>query len=286
MQNDIPPLVLTFGASDPTGATGIQADLMSFASFGCHGLSVITRLTAQDTVRLEADQPVDSEWVIDQARSLLEDIPVSAFKVGDVGSTENVTAIAEIVSDYPDLALVLAPTLRGEDDETNRLAAEEMRMAIAELLIPQTSLLVVKSDALSEFVSDYFEDAESDFHASLTRLIEVGCEYVLVTDSQEQTLQVTHSLYGSGDNGQPALVRRDSWDRLAHTFYGKTDTLAAAIAALIANGLDIPEAVGEAQEYLQQSMLAGYRLGMGRMMPDRLFWTRGDDNSPDEAPLH
>lgn len=279
MQNSSLPLVLCFGASDPTGATGIQADLSVCGSFGCHGLSVMTRLLVQDTVSLEASMPIDSEWVIDQARCLLEDGRVSVFKVGDVGSTENVAAIAEVVSDYPDIALVLAPNPR-QNSEGLLVDEEEMNQAIAELLVPQSSVLVAKHALLEHYASDYLEDIPNDSHTVLARILGIGCEYVLATDNQEQSIYVSHGLYKLDERGAPALLRRDQWDRLPYSFSGTTDTLASAIAALLANGLDVTEAIVEAQEYLQQALLAGYRMGMGKLMLDRLFWARYEEEEP------
>src|SRR5690349_22131212 len=106
-----PPIVLAFAASDPSGGAGIQADLVTLSSMGCHPLSVITALTVQDTIGVEGVLAIDSDWVADQARALLEDMPVDAFKVGVLGSVENIAAIAEIVSDYPDVPLVLDPEI-------------------------------------------------------------------------------------------------------------------------------------------------------------------------------
>lgn len=218
---------------------------------------------------------IEPEWVIDQARCLLEDGQVAAFKVGDVGSTENVTAIAEIVADYPEVALILAPLQRASENVSAQ--EEDINQAIAELLIPQTSILIAKYASLEEYVSDYLEDAPNDNHTLLARLLGVGCEYVLATDAEEQSLYVNHGLYQMNESGGPALLRRDQWARLPNSFLGKRDTLATAIAALIANGLDIDEAVVEAQEYLQQCLLAGYRFGMGKLIPDRLFWAREEE---------
>ncbi len=120
MQNQTSPLILTFGPTDPVGAVGIQADLASFAAMGCHGLSVITALFIGDTARIEDMQVIDPDWVSDQARVVLEDMPVAAFKVGAVGSIENVSAIAEIVSDYPDIPLVFDPFLSSLPDDKDR----------------------------------------------------------------------------------------------------------------------------------------------------------------------
>ena len=109
---EFPPIVLTFAASDPSGGAGMQADVLTLASMGCHPLSVVTAITVQDTLGVEGIQVIDAEWVADQARCLLEDMPVDAFKIGVLGSVEIVAAIAEIVSDYPTCPWCSTPCLR------------------------------------------------------------------------------------------------------------------------------------------------------------------------------
>ena len=106
-----PPIVLSFAASDSTGGAGIQADILTLASMGCHPLSVITAITVQDTAGVDDVMALDPEWVADQARAVLEDMPVHVFKIGMLGSVEIITAIAEVVSDYPNIPLVLDPVL-------------------------------------------------------------------------------------------------------------------------------------------------------------------------------
>src|SRR5437870_12869565 len=139
----LPPIVLAFSASDPSGGAGVQADLLTLASMGCHPLSVITALTVQDTAGVENILPIDSDWVTDQARCLLEDMQIDAIKIGVLGSVENIAAIAEIVSDYPGVPLVLDPVLAsGRGDE---LASDEMMHALTELLLPHTTLLTPNS---------------------------------------------------------------------------------------------------------------------------------------------
>src|SRR4249920_3172029 len=142
-ESGFPPLVLTFAASDPSGGAGLQADLLTLASMGCHPLSVVTAITVQDTLGIEGVQVLDAEWVADQARCLLEDVPVDAFKIGVLGSVENIAAIAEIISDYPDVPLILDPVLAsGRGDE---LATEEMTRALRELILPQTTIVTPNS---------------------------------------------------------------------------------------------------------------------------------------------
>jgi len=113
-----------FSATDPTGGAGMQADILTLASMGCHPLSVITAITVQDTLGVDDVLPMDADWVADQARCVLEDMVVAAFKIGVIGGVDNVAAIAEVVSDYPDIPLVLDPVLAsGRGDE---LANEEV----------------------------------------------------------------------------------------------------------------------------------------------------------------
>src|SRR5690606_22266684 len=139
MSAALPPIVLTFAASDPSGGAGIQADLLTLSSMGCHALSVLTAITVQDTAGVEDVQAIDSDWVSDQARLILEDMAVSAFKIGMLGSVENIATIAEILSDYPDIPVVLDPVLAsGRGDE---LANEDLIEAMCELLIPHATIV-------------------------------------------------------------------------------------------------------------------------------------------------
>jgi hydroxymethylpyrimidine/phosphomethylpyrimidine kinase len=267
---DFPPLVLTFAASDPSGGAGIQADLLTLASMGCHPLTVVTAITVQDTLGVEAVQPVDAEWVADQARCLLEDMPVGAFKIGALGSVENIAAIAEIISDYPDIPLVLDPVFAsGRGDE---LASDEMLHAMRELLLPQTTILTPNSMEARR-LADTEDDEEPSLAVCAQRLIEAGAEFVLITGTHEPTPQVVNTLYSKS-----GVVRADSWQRLPGTYHGSGCTLASAIAAMLANGLELPEAVREAQDYTWHALQKAYRPGMGQFLPDRLFWARdGDD---------
>jgi len=266
MPAPLPPIVLSFAATDPTGGAGIQADLLTLSSMGCHALTVVTAITVQDTAGVEDVLPIDADWVSDQARVLLEDMPVAAFKIGLVGSVENCAAIAEVVSDYPDVPLILDPVLAsGRGDE---MATEELIEAMREMLIPQTTIITPNSLEARRLADDG-GDEERSLEDCAKRILEMGCEYVLITGTHENTPQVINTLYG-----QQGVVRSDSWERLPGSYHGSGCTLASAIAATLANGLDIPEAVREAQEYTWQTLNAGFRPGMGQHIPDRFFWAR------------
>lgn len=265
-----PPAVLTFAASDPSGGAGMQADILTLASMGCHPLSVITAVTVQDTVGVEDVSPIDADWVADQARAILEDVPVAAFKIGVMGSVENIAVIAEIVSDYPEIPLILDPVLasaRGDE-----FANEDAIQAIRELLIPQATIITPNSVELRRLALDEDEDGVG-LEKLAQRLIELGTEYVLVTGTHESTVDVINTLFN--DKG---VVRSDSWKRLPGSYHGSGCTLASALAATMARGLDIAEAVREAQDFTWQSLKLGYRPGMGQFVPDRLFWAREDED--------
>jgi len=274
-----PRIVLSFSANDSSGGAGIQADTLTLASMGCHPLSVITAVTVQDTVGVDDVMPLDPEWVADQARAVLEDMPVHVFKIGMLGSVEIITAIAEIVLDYPDIPVVLDPVFSsGRGDE---LASEDMISAMRELLLPQTTIITPNSMEARRLAQDEGEDSdELDLGQCGGRILHMGCDYVLITGAHENTRQVTNTLYS--DSG---IVRSDIWQRLVGSYHGSGCTLASAIAATLANGLSVSDGVYEAQEYTWQALKAGFHPGMGQYLPDRLFWAHNEHDSKEEDKL-
>jgi len=276
VQNQTSPLILTFGAADPVGAIGIQADLASFAAMGCHGLSVITTILIGDTARIEDSQVVDADWVADQARVVLEDMPVAAFKVGAVGSIENISVIAEIVSDYPDIPLILDPFTSTMPDQGSD--GEDLLVATRELLIPQTTLFLTSAVELARLAETWREATTDDTLAlDAMRVIDMGCEYLFVTGTPGDVHDVANTLFD--DSG---MVRHDTWQRLPGSYSGAGCTLSATIAAMLANGVDVPAAVFEAQEFTHAALTGAHRLGMGKLVPDRYFWARESDGATDQ----
>ena len=241
---------------------------------GCYPLSVVTAITVQDTAGVEAFYPIDPDWVADQARCILEDMPVAAFKMGMLGSTEIVTVVAEVVSDYPDVPLVLDPVFAsGRGDE---FAGDDMISAIRELLVPQSTVVTPNIMELRRLADD--DDEDSDLAECAQRLLDTGCEYVLVTGTHDSsTADVVNTLYHRG-----GVLRADSWPRLPGSYHGSGCTLAAALAANLARGLDIGDAVYEAQEYTWRALQKAFRPGMGQYLPDRLFWAREDAEDGDD----
>ncbi len=269
-----PPSVLSFAGHDPSGGAGLQADMLAIASMGCHPLSIVTAITIQDTTGVNDVMPLDAEWVADQARAVLEDMPVHAFKMGLLGSIEIIAAIAEVISDYPHIPVVMDPILTsGRGDE---LASEAMIDAMGKLLLPQVTVLTPNSLEARRLAQqeDDNHDIALGFGLCAQRILKMGCEYVLITGTHENTIHVVNTLFDT--NG---IVRADEWERLENTYHGSGCTLASAIAASLANGLSIDESVLEAQDYTWRTLQAGFRPGMGQYIPNRLFWAQGSENA-------
>ena len=288
---DTPPCVMCLSAGDATAGGGLAADVLTLASMGCHPLPVQTAALVRDTRGIDEVWPAEPELLVTQARAVLEDVPVAAFKLGFCGSVENVAAIAEILSDYPEVPLVVEPALHvagmlGE-------VGDEIVAALADLILPQTTLLVADRHELlrlagvagdegwgDEDGEDERDDegdderttagSDADVDEALERLLGNGTEFVLLTGGGEHGPQLINTLFGS-----EGVIRTDAWPRPSAPCLGAGATLAAAAAAAMAHGMALPEAVSEAQEFTRQALHHAYRAGMGRAMPDRFFWARG-----------
>jgi hydroxymethylpyrimidine/phosphomethylpyrimidine kinase len=258
--SDYTATVLTIAGNDPSGGAGITADIEAIISQGCFVLPVITCVTVQDTCNVLSINPLAPELVIEQARAVLEDLSINAIKIGLLGSEEIVEAVHEILADYPDIPVVLDPILTAGGGQG--LASDNLIEAMKELLLPYTNVLTPNTLEALQLVP-----GADGVHAAALALQEMGCEYVLVTGTHDATPAVINRLYG-----QQQELKKFQWQRLPNTFHGSGCTLSAALAGLLAQGLDIFEAVEQAQDYTWRSLQAGGRLGMGQHHPNRLFW--------------
>ncbi|MDA8390719.1 MAG: hydroxymethylpyrimidine/phosphomethylpyrimidine kinase [Gammaproteobacteria bacterium] len=261
-----PPVVMVFAGNDPTGGAGLQADAQALASMGCHPAPVVTAVTAQDTIGLKMFQAVDVAILIAQARAVLDDMPVAAFKVGMVGNLANLTAIADILAQYPEIPSVIDPVLatdRGDD-----LTESSLEEAIRSLLCPQATLLTPNSIEARRLVPE----ADS-LEACGQGLVSAGARYVLISGTHERTADVTHLLYG-----QRRLLERFVYPRLPGRYHGSGCTLAAACAATLAQGLEPVNAIVQSLDYTYQTLRHAWHIGHGQALPDRLFWAREDDS--------
>ena len=266
-----PACVLVFNASDPSGAGGLAGDILAVASVGGHALAVATGAYARDSAKIFEHFALDEEAVSEQARVVLEDVPVDAIKVGFVGSPGNLGAIAEIATDYDDLPLIAyMPDLSWwTEDEI-----DAYHDAFRELLLPQTTVLIGNHGTLWRWLLPDWSHQRAPTARDIARAAgDCGVPYTLVTGIPlpEQFVENTLST-------PQAVVVTAKFELFDAVFSGAGDTLAAALTALVANGCDLGEACTEALHYLDRSLDGGFRPGMGNVLPDRLFWAQTEDD--------
>jgi hydroxymethylpyrimidine/phosphomethylpyrimidine kinase len=284
---------MSFNASDPSGAGGMAGDVATIAAMGAHALPVITAIVMRDTAEYFDHHVIESDAVVGQARVILEDATIAGWKVGFLGSAETVSAVAEVLSDYPDVPLVsYLPSLSWlEEDEL-----QPYLDAFRELILPATEVLVGNHKTLTDFL---LPDWDSERPPSARELAvaagEHGTRYVLVTGVMLPSKGADQFIDNVLASPQGALAG-EKFERFDTAFVGAGDTLSAALASLLAAGSELQAAVGEALSFLDQSLDSGFRPGMGNVVPDRFFWAlpppeEGEDmpgdpsgSGPDEDP--
>jgi hydroxymethylpyrimidine/phosphomethylpyrimidine kinase len=268
-----PACVMCFNASDPSGAGGIAGDIATIAAMGAHALPVVTSIVMRDTADTFDQHEIDAEVVAEQARTILEDVTIAGWKVGFLGSADNVSAVAEVLSDYTEIPLVsYLPNLSWMDEDPQQTYLDAFR----ELILPATEVLVGSHKTLQDFlVPDWDSERPPSARELAVAAGEHGTRYVLVTG-----IMLTGKLSGQGpeqyiDNvlaSPQGAITGEKFERFETSFMAAGDTLAASLAALLAAGSELQAAVGEALSFLDQSLDAGFRPGMGQIVPDRFFW--------------
>ena len=268
-----PACVMSFNAADPSGAGGLAGDVCTLAAMGAHALPVTTSILMRDTAEIFDHHAIDADVVAEQARTVLEDITVAGWKVGFLGSAEAVSAVAEILSDYPDVPLVsFLPNLGWLDDDQ----AQPYLEAFRELILPATEVLVGNHKTLTDFL---LPEWDSERPASARELAvaagEHGTRFVLVTG-------IMLAAKGGKAGGEQFIdnvlaspsgaLTGEKFEMFETSFVGAGDTLSAALAALLAAGAELQAAVGEALAFMDQTLDSGFRPGMGNVVPDRFFW--------------
>ena len=271
-----PACVMTFNANDPSGAGGLTADISAIPSAGAHALAVVTGSYVRDTAEIFDHIAFDEDAVTEQARTALEDMPVSAIKVGFVGSPEIISAVAEIASDYAEVPLIAyMPNLSWWDEE----AIDNYLDAFRELLLPQTTVLVGNHSSLWRWLLPDWAGEKSPSARDIAKAASAfGVPYTLVTGIPLPDQFIDNVLATP-----QAVLYSEKFERFEAVFAGAGDTLTAALSALLANGHDLQAATSEALTYLDHSLNAGFHPGMGNIVPDRLFWAQSEDDDGEPA---
>ncbi len=270
--------VMVFNANDASGAGGLAADAVALASVGVHSMPVVTGAYVRDTSEIIDHYAFDDEAVTGQARTILEDVPPDVFKIGFVGNPHNLSAIASLLSDWADVPVVTyMPDLSWWQDDQ----IDQYLDACAELMLPQTTVLVGNHSTLARWLLPDWDQEKAPGALDLAIAAqEFGVPYTLVTGINLPDQFIDNVLCSATD-----VLCHEKFERLEATFVGAGDTLSATLAALIAAGTELTEAVTEALSYLDRSLEGGFRPGMGHVQPDRLFWAHpeGDDADFEES---
>jgi hydroxymethylpyrimidine/phosphomethylpyrimidine kinase len=281
-EDELPVAVMSFNAADPSGAGGLAADQITITSSGGHPLAVTTGIWVRDTSSIFEWIELDADAVEQQARTVLEDVDVEIFKLGFVGSPEALAVIAEIVSDYEDIPLITHATSLSwwERDKI-----ESYLDALAELILPQTSILVGNFDVLWHWLlPDWSSDKRPGPRDIAAAAAQHGVPYVVIT-SANATVDSMDTVVASPET----VLATVSLARFDAQFVGAGDTFSAALATLLASGDELIDAVREASIYVNRSLMAAFQPGMGAAIPDRMFWAQLEDDGehdgePEQAP--
>ncbi len=254
------PTVICFSGLDPTGGAGIQADIETLFSIGCHTAPIITCLTVQTTQNALSAVPVDPTLLVQQARAVLEDMPVNCFKIGLLSDVQTVEVLHTLLKDYPKIPVVLDPVINAGGGY--QFGGAELIEAIKTLLLPLITIITPNSEELR-----LLAPTADSLDACANELLDTGCQNVLLTGTHVATPQVENRLYSTHLD-----VVLYTWPRLEFSYHGSGCTLAAAIAGYLAHDSNLRAAVQQAQRFTWESLSHGYRIGFGQHLPNRSFW--------------
>lgn len=264
------PSVLCLSGLDPSGGAGIQADIETLFSLGCHCMPVITSLTVQNTDNVLSTTPVSADLLASQLDALLADMRIDAVKIGLIDNVDVLHQIAIFLDRLrklsPGLPVVADPVLKaggGFNFSTDALI-NEYRLHI----IPLCTVITPNTHELALLCPD----AESPDDAA-RNLCNSGCHHVLLTGTHADTPDVVNRLYSQRHNaGIPEIESRVlswSWPRLPGSYHGSGCTFASALAASLANGHGMTEAAVAAQEFTWHALQQAHKPGAGQLLPDR-----------------
>ncbi|MFF5705833.1 bifunctional hydroxymethylpyrimidine kinase/phosphomethylpyrimidine kinase [Streptomyces sp. NPDC012794] len=252
----VPPACLTVAGSDSGGGAGIQADLKTMLALGVHGMSVITAVTAQDSLGVKGIWELPAEAVTAQYRAVADDIGVRAVKTGMLSSAVLVETVARLLADTPAPAVV-DPV--GVSKHGDALLAASALDAVRRELLPRATVATPNLDEVAQLTGLAVE-TEDDMRRAADAILGYGPRWALIKGGH-LTAHGDEAVDLLSDGSQELWLRAPRHDN-RHT-HGTGCTLASAIAAGLAKGRTVPEAVTAAKEYVTGAIAAGFALGAG-----------------------
>jgi hydroxymethylpyrimidine/phosphomethylpyrimidine kinase len=250
------PNVLTIAGSDSGGGAGVQADLKTFSALGTYGCSVFAALTAQNTLAVTAIHDIPPEFVTAQLDAVFDDIEIGAVKLGMLSRPEVIEAVADGLRRHRARNVVIDPVMVAKSGA--RLLHEEAVSALKERLLPLATLVTPNLPEASALLDLEPARDEAGMIQMAAALRELGPEAVLVKGGH---LEGAQSIDVLDDGGEPQVLIAP---RIATSnTHGTGDTLSSAIAALLARGHALPDAVREAKAYLTEALRTSDQLRVG-----------------------
>lgn len=247
MRNKPTPIALTIAGSDSGGGAGIQADLKTFSALGAYGCSVITALTAQNTQGVQAILDVPADFIKAQLDSVFSDIAVNTVKIGMLSQSEVIRTVRDGLDQYGVERLVVDPVMVATSGD--KLLRDDAINTLKEWLIPKATIITPNLPEASVLLDCPIPDDMADMEAMLVPLYNLGCQSVLLKGGHLSDNE-SIDLFYDGDNvhylASPRYPTRNT--------HGTGCTLSAAITALLASGLALPEAVAQAKAYIANAI--------------------------------
>ncbi len=257
MKSTTPPVILCFSGLDPTGGAGIQADIESIARHACHAAPIITANTIQDTHNVSSFECVNPTLILKQARAILNDMPVSAIKIGMLGSSEVAEAIYTLLRQHNEIPVIFDPVLSAGGGSP--LAQKNLIETINALIIPGCYIVTPN---IPEALQLTHAKIQADTAAGM--LNQKGAKHVLLTGTHSDSPNISHKLFYHGKQ-----QKSFHYKRLENEFHGSGCTLAASLAALIAQRVDVVNACQNALDFTYKTLNNASELGGGQLIPNR-----------------
>ncbi len=244
------PVALTIAGSDSGGGAGIQADIKTFSAIGVYGASVITSVTAQNTQGVRGIQAISPEILKGQLDAVFEDITIDAVKIGMVHNKTAAEIIVETIDRFSPAYIILDPVMISTSG--NKLLQDDAIEVIVRELFRRSTLITPNVDE-AEYLSGLKISSEKDMDLAAGKLLSLGCKAVLMKGGHLKTKDMTDILYMSGMS--PVRLSVETIE----TFngHGTGCTLSSAIAAYLALGMELSDAVGSAKKYITQAIQNG-----------------------------
>jgi hydroxymethylpyrimidine/phosphomethylpyrimidine kinase len=250
-------IALTIAGSDSGGGAGIQADLKTFSALGVYGASAITALTAQNTTGVQAILNVPPVFVAEQIRSVMTDLNVRAIKIGMLSTAAIIEAVVDALSPYPGIPVVLDPVMIAASGDT--LLEQDAISALKQRLVPLAAVITPNLPEAAAITASPVAANEEDMAAQGRAFLELGAKAVLVKGG-----------HGQGSDSVDILVQADRLSRFSalriatQNVHGTGCTLSSAIAAGMAKGLTLDDAIAQAKAYITAAIAASSQLSVGQ----------------------